>query len=326
MTANFSSDNVTGASPEILDALTRAGGEGSAMPYGNDSWTARVETKFRQIFETDLAAFPVATGTAANALGMSVMTPPFGAVFCHPESHMNVDECGAPEFYSGGAKLVTVGGPEGHDHGKIDLKILEATIARTGALGVHSVQPAVVTITQASEAGTVYDVDEIAAIADLAKAAGIGLHMDGSRFANAVVSLGCAPADITWRAGVDILSFGATKNGALAAEAVVVFKLELAKELGRRRKRGGHLFSKARFLAAQLDAYLDDDLWLKNAAHANRAAGRLAAGLTALNGVAQWAVGIVKKPPSQTDFRRSGDAAEAADDYSGAVAVEVTAV
>ncbi len=278
---NFCSDNVTGASPEIIEALTQAASQGSAMPYGADPWTDRVEAKLKEIFETDLVAFPVATGTAANALALSVMTPPFGAVFCHPHSHINADECGAPEFYSGGAKLVTVDG----ERGKMDLKILDETIGQTGALGVHSVQPAVVTLTQASEAGTVYHLDEVGQIAEIAKRHGIGLHMDGARFGNAIASIGCAPADVTWRAGVEMLSFGATKNGAMAAEAVIIFNPDLAREFAFRRKRGGHLFSKSRFLSAQLEAYLADDLWLRNATHANNGATRLAEGLLKIDGV-----------------------------------------
>lgn len=278
---NFCSDNVTGASPEIVEAVVKAASQGPAMPYGADPWTERVEAKLKDIFETDLVAFPVATGTAANALALSVMTPPFGAVFCHPHSHIYEDECGAPEFYSGGAKLITVDG----EHGKIDLNTLNEIVGQTGALGVHSVQPAVITITQASEAGTVYTAEEVAGIAQIAKTHSVGLHMDGARFANAMSALDCTPADITWRVGVEALSFGATKNGALAAEAVIFFNKDLAGEFGFRRKRGGHLFSKARFLSAQLDAYLENDLWLTNAAHANAAATRLADGLLAIDSV-----------------------------------------
>lgn len=281
MGVNFSSDNATGASPEIVEALARAATEGPAMPYGNDPWTGRVEARLQEIFETDLMAFPVATGTAANALAMSVLAPPFGAVFCHPESHMNEDECGAPEFYTGGAKLVAVPGM----HAKFTGDDLADAARRTGALGVHSVQPAAVSITQASEAGTLYRADETGAIGAVARAQDLRFHVDGARFANAVAGLDCHPGDLTWRAGVDVLSFGATKNGAMAAEAVIFFNPELARDFGFRRKRGGHLFSKMRFLSAQLEAYLTDDLWLRNAAHANAAAARLAAGLGAIDGI-----------------------------------------
>ena len=276
---NFCSDNAHGASPEILRALELASA-GPAMPYGNDDLTRRVEARLAEIFETEVAVFPVATGTAANVLALSVMTPPYGAVYCYEQAHIQVDECGAPEFYTGGAKLV----PLAAEHGKIDPATLAGAIGGAGV--VHEVQPAAVSLTQASETGTVYSVAEVGAIAEVARANALGLHMDGARFANALVSLGCSPAEITWKAGVDALSFGATKNGVLAAEAVVLFKPALAETFAYRRKRGGHLFSKMRFLSAQLDAYLADDLWLRNARHANAMAARLAEGLSALPGVA----------------------------------------
>lgn len=277
---NFCSDNVTGVAPEILAALTAAN-DGAAMPYGNDECTKRLEAKFSELFETAVTVFPVATGSAANSLALSVMTPPFGAIYCHAESHINVDECGAPEFYTGGAKLVTLLGA----HGKIRPADLAEVLAKAGAGVVHHVQPAAVSLTQATEAGTVYTPDEIHQIASVAKEHGLGLHVDGARFANAVVSLGCTPADITWRAGVDVLSFGATKNGAMAAEAVVFFNRALADTFAYRRKRSGHLFSKMRFLSAQLEAYITDNLWLRNAAHANQMAAKLAMGLASLPGV-----------------------------------------
>ncbi len=277
---NFASDNVTGVSPEIMAALSAAN-QGAAMPYGHDEYTQRLETQFKEVFETDLTIFPVATGSAANALALSVMAPSFGAIYCHAESHINVDECGAPEFYTGGAKLVTLPSSDG----KIHATELTDVLTHAGAGVVHHVQPAAVSITQASEAGTVYSLDEIRALAEITQSHGLYLHIDGARFANAVVSLGCSPADLTWRAGVDALSFGATKNGAMAAEAVVFFNQTLAKTFGYRRKRGGHLFSKMRFLSAQLEAYLKDDLWLRNASHANRMARTLAEGLVSLPGL-----------------------------------------
>lgn len=276
---NFCSDNVTGVAPQIMAALAAAN-TGAAMPYGNDECSQRLEAKFSDLFETAVKVFPVATGSAANALALSVITPPFGAIYCHPEAHINADECGAPEFYTGGAKLVTLPGT----HGKIHAVDLEAVLLRAGAGVVHHVQPAAVSLTQATEAGTVYNASEVYQIAEVAHANGLNLHMDGARFANAVVSLGCSPADITWRAGVDVLSFGATKNGAMAAEAVVFFNQSLAETFSYRRKRGGHLFSKMRFLSAQLEAYITDDLWLKNATHANQVAAELAAGLAELPG------------------------------------------
>ncbi|MBE9177012.1 low specificity L-threonine aldolase [Oculatella sp. LEGE 06141] len=274
---NFSSDNVTGVSPEIMAAIVAAN-EGDAVSYGADQYTQRLQGQLAEIFEKDVAVFPVATGSAANALALSVVTPPFGAIYCHSDSHINVDECGAPEFYAGGAKLVTIAG----DGGKIQAAELGAVLTGAGQGIVHHVQPAAVSITQATEAGTVYRVEEVEAIAQVAHHYGLSLHMDGARFANALVHLGCSPAKITWQAGVDVLSFGATKNGAMAAEAVIFFNQELVQSFEYRRKRGGHLFSKMRFLSAQLNAYLTNEVWLSNAAHANRMASKLAAGLNTI--------------------------------------------
>jgi threonine aldolase len=274
---NFCSDNVTGIAPEILAAIAAAN-QGTAMPYGHDQISQQLETQFSELFETAVTVFPVATGSAANALALSVMSPPYGAIYCHDDAHIHVDECGAPEFYSGGAKLLLLSGA----HGKIQATDLAAALADSGAGEVHHVQPAAVSLTQATEAGTLYRPEEVEAIADVTHAQGLTLHMDGARFANAVVGLGCTPAEITWRSGVDVLSFGATKNGAMAAEAVVFFDRDLAKSFSYRRKRAGHLFSKMRFLSAQLAAYIHQDLWLKNAAHANDMAAKLAAGLAAL--------------------------------------------
>ncbi|MFB2977584.1 threonine aldolase family protein [Microseira sp. BLCC-F43] len=277
---NFCSDNVTGISPEIIAALIAAN-EGAAMPYGNDEYTRRLQSKFSQLFETEVTVFPVATGSAANAIALSVITPSYGAIYCHADSHINLDECGAPEFYTGGAKLVSLPGVGG----KITAADLDIKLKKAGAGVVHHVQPAAVSLTQATEAGTVYTLDEIRAISEVTRAHNLTLHMDGARFANAVVSLGCTPADITWRAGVDILSFGATKNGAMAAEAAVFFNRNLAETFHFRRKRGGHLFSKMRFLSAQLEAYITDNLWRRNASHANKMAAKLANGLTSIPGV-----------------------------------------
>jgi threonine aldolase len=276
---NFSSDNVAGISPEILAALAAAN-TGTQPSYGEDAISARLERRLADIFEHEVAVFPVATGTAANALALSTLVPPWGVVYCHAEAHIAVDECGAPEFYAAGARVAGIAAP----HGKIGVDDLAALLP--GGKGVvHHMQPAAISLTQASEAGTVYGVEETAAIAELARRHGLGLHVDGARFANALVHLGCAPADITWRAGVDVLSFGATKNGAAAAEAVIFFDPAKAADFAFRRKRGGHLFSKMRFLSAQLDAYLEDDLWLRNARHANAMATRLAKGLQQIAGV-----------------------------------------
>jgi len=278
---NFCSDNVAGTSPAILKAMTQAA-VGSVMPYGDDPITARVEAKLREIFETDLTAYLVATGTSANSLALSAMCPPYGTIYCHPDSHIVVDECNAPEFFTGGAKLVTIDAADG----KIDALALKKALAAGWAGVEHHPQPAVVSLTQASEAGTVYTPDLLGEISEVCRSHGLGLHVDGARFANAVVSLGCSAADISWRAGVDVLSFGATKNGALAAEAVLFFRTGLADDFRFRRKRAGHLLSKMRFLSAQMDAYLTDELWLANARHANAMARRMADGLSALAGVA----------------------------------------
>ena len=246
--------------------------------YGADAATARLERRFAALFEHEVAVFPVATGTAANALALAALTPPWGIVYCHEEAHVAIDECGAPEFFAGGAKLVGVPG----DDAKL---VPEAIAARLTTRGfVHHAQPAAISLSQSTEAGAVYRPAEIAAIGAFARSHALALHVDGARFGNAVAALGCAPADITWRAGVDALSFGATKNGALAAEAVIFFDPDKARDLAFRRKRGGHLLSKMRFLSAQLEAYLEDGLWLENARHANRMAARLGAGLAILAG------------------------------------------
>jgi threonine aldolase len=281
MTMNFRSDNETGAHPAIIEAVGRAFSSGTAPSYGADEWTQRVERRLRELFDKpDLAAFPVATGTAANVLSLACCTPSWGAIYCHPEAHIAVDEANAPEFFTSGAKLCPIGGPAG----KIDPKRLAEALAQPVYGVVHHPQPAAVSITQASECGTVYAPEEIAAIASSTHRHGLRLHMDGARFANALSYVGCSPAELSWEAGVDVLSLGATKNGALAAEAVVFFDASLASEFEFRRKRGGHLLSKMRFLSTQLDAYLADGLWLANARHANAMARRLVAGLSALKG------------------------------------------
>jgi threonine aldolase len=279
MGANFRSDNVTGAHPAILKAIAAAN-SGPAMPYGNDEITRRLQARFDAVFETETTIFPVATGTAANALALAAAVPAWGAIYCHADSHVLMDECNAAEFYSAGARMVALEGA----HGKIAAATLE-TALKAAPTGVHHAQPASVTITQLSEAGTAYAPAEVKALARIAHKRGLALHMDGARFANALVGLGCSPADVTWRAGLDMLSFGTTKNGAIAAEAIVVFRKDLAQSLAFRRKRAGHLFSKMRFLSAQLEAYLSGDLWLKNARHANKQAARIAAGLRLIRGV-----------------------------------------
>ncbi|MBI2254061.1 MAG: low specificity L-threonine aldolase [Proteobacteria bacterium] len=277
---NFCSDNVAGIAPEILEAIGKANA-GTQPSYGADEITARVEKRLCEVFEREVWAFPVVTGTSANALALSTLTPPYGAVYCHPEAHVMVDECGAPELYTGGAKIVPIDG----EGGKITAKAVALTLDNARAGDVHHVQPAAVSLTQASECGTAYTVSEVGAISEVTKKHRLKLHMDGARFANAVAHLKVRPADITWKAGVDVLSFGATKNGALAAEAVVFFDKELAASFGFRRKRAGHLISKMRFISAQLDAYLTGDLWMKLAGHANTQAQKLVGGLRQVAGV-----------------------------------------
>ncbi|MFT3811727.1 MAG: beta-eliminating lyase-related protein [Micropepsaceae bacterium] len=269
---NFASDNTAGAHPAILQAMAAAA-EGPAPSYGADPWSARLTARLGEWFGHEVAVFPVATGGAANALALAQIAPPWSAVFCHRESHIHVDECGAPEFYTGGAKLVTVGVPGG----KMTPDDLAAAMAEHPRGVVHRVQPGAVSITNATECGLVYDPADVAAIADVTHDAGLSLHMDGARFANALAFLNCAPADLTWRAGVDVLSLGFTKNGAVAAEAVVFFDAARAADFAYRRKRGGHLFSKSRFLASQFLAMLEGDLWRDLAGAANAAASALGA-------------------------------------------------
>jgi len=271
---NFTSDNCHGAAPEILAALARAN-EGTDVSYGDDAVSARLTRRLCEVFEREVAVFPVITGSAANALALASLVPAHGAIVAHAASHIATDECGAVEWFTHGAKLVTL---EGHD-GKLTPGAIETALARFEKGLVHHSQPAAISITEASELGTVYRPDEIAAIARLARAHGLRLHMDGARFANALAHVGCTAAELTWRAGVDVLSFGATKNGALGAEAVVFFDPSAAGDFIWRRKKAGHLISKQRFISAQLEAYLADGLWLRNAARANALAARLAQGL-----------------------------------------------
>jgi threonine aldolase len=276
---NFGSDNVSGVHDAILDAL-RDANTGTAAAYGHDEWTARAVDRLRDVFECDLSAYFVVTGTAANALALAACCPPHGAVVCHHEAHITTDECGAPEMFTGGAKLLGVRGPAG----KLDPAAVTAMLDTMGR-GEHEQRPSVLSLSQATELGTAYTPAEVGALAELARARHMSLHMDGARFANALVRLGCSPAALTWKSGVDVLSFGATKNGALGVEAVVFFAPALADDFLYRRKRAGHLVSKGRYLGAQMLAYLDGDLWLTNARHANAMADRLAAGLRGLRGV-----------------------------------------
>lgn len=280
MPANFRSDNESSVAPEIMAALAAAN-QGMAYAYGDDAVTARARAKICEAFETDVQVFPLVSGTAANALAVAQTTPSWGAVLCHEDSHLHTDECGAPEFYAHGAKLMPLAG----DDGKLTADAVATRLANSGHAGDHASRPTLLSITQATEFGTVYSLEEVRALAGVARDHGLKVHMDGARFANAVSTLGCSPADVTWRAGVDFLSFGATKNGAMMAEALLVFDPDDAFELGRRRKQAGHLLSKMRYVSAQLEAYLTDDLWLRLAGQANAMASRLANGIERAPGI-----------------------------------------
>jgi threonine aldolase len=275
---SFASDNTTSACPEIMAALIAAN-SGIAKSYGEDEYSTRVQQKLSEVFETEVVVYPVVSGTAANALALATLTPSYGKIFCHEMSHINTDECGAPEFFTGGAKLI----PIASDNGKITVDALVNKIR--GAGNVHSAQPAVVSITQSCEVGVVYQLDEISAIAETAHENRLNVHMDGARFANGLVSLDVSPAEMTWKSGVDVLSFGGTKNGCIAAEAVVFFKPELVQAFPFLHKRSGQLLSKMRFISAQLEAYLSNDVWLRNARHANAMAAKLSQGLAAIDGI-----------------------------------------
>lgn len=279
----FASDNTSGAIPEVMSALTRAN-EGYARGYGADDIMARVTRQMRAIFEAPEAIVHlVATGTAANSLALATFIQPWQAVFCHTHAHIAEDECGAPEFFTNGAKLILVDGP----HGKMVPDALSCALGQTGESGVHGVQRGILSLTNVTEAGTVYTLPEIAALTALAKAHGLPCHLDGARFANALVATGATPAEMTWKSGIDVLSFGGTKNGCLGVEAVVIFHPARDWEFQLRRKRGGHLLSKNRFLAAQIEGYLENDAWLRHAAHANAMGARLANGLARVASVRQ---------------------------------------
>jgi len=274
---NFKSDNEAPAHPAMLEAIARAN-QGMATAYADDEWSRRLNQAFSERFETECTVLPLATGTAANSITLAAMAPAWGAVMCHRNAHIANDEGGAPEFYTHGAKLMLLDG----DGAKLASEPLAQAIDSAGAHGVHNVKPSAVSITQATECGISYRPDEIAALADVAHARGLSLHMDGARFANAVAWLERSPADLTWKSGVDALSFGATKNGALTAEAIVVFgHPEWLESMERTRKRGGHLLSKMRYVSAQLLAMLEDDLWIELGRRANRGAARLAATIEA---------------------------------------------
>jgi threonine aldolase len=277
---NFASDNGAGVAPQILGAIM-ASSRVNAPAYGADDYTARAQELLSEVFETRVAAFLVVSGTAANALALSALVDPWDAVFCHEEAHIHDDECGAPELFTAGAKLVGIAG----EGGKITPEGLRETLERFPRGLVKSAQPGALSLSQATEAGTIYGVSEVSELSSIAHRDGISVHMDGARFANALISAKATPADMTWRAGVDILTLGATKNGALACEAVVFFNSARAANFAFQRKRGGQTLSKGRFLGAQMEAYLTDGLWLRLAERANASARRLARGLAETSGV-----------------------------------------
>lgn len=270
----FASDNCAGASVKVLASL-EAANTSYQVSYGGDEISARVTERFAELFERQVGVVQVATGTAANAVALSGLVPPYGAILCHEEAHIMTDECGAPELFTGGAKLLPLPG----EGAKLSPDTVRKALERLPRDNQHHTPPRAISITQATECGLVYTPDEVAALSDIAKAYDLAFHMDGARFANAVAALGCTPAEISWKSGVDVLSFGATKNGCLAAEAVIIFDKAETRDLVFRRKRGGHLISKSRFIAAQLEAYLADGHWLELAAHANYIAARLGAGI-----------------------------------------------
>jgi threonine aldolase len=282
---NFASDNTAGIAPQILEAIGRAN-TGYALGYGNDDWTKRVEKRFAEVFEREVAVFLVPTGTVANSLALAHMTPPWGAVLCHADSHVATDECGAPEFFGGGIKLVGLKG----EGAKISAETLRAALEGGQWGGPHHVSASVLSLSQASECGTIYRVDEIGELAEIARKYKLAVHIDGARLGNALARMNVSPAEATWKAGVDVLSFGATKGGAMGAEAVIFFDPKRGADMLSRRKRGGALASKHRFIAAQMEAYLEGDLWLTLARHANAVADVLSEGLTAAGCKPVWPV------------------------------------
>ncbi|MEO7691573.1 MAG: beta-eliminating lyase-related protein [Sphingomonas sp.] len=297
----FFSDNAAPVHPAVLAALVDANVLDTA--YDGDAWSKQLDGRFSDLFETDVRALWVPSGTSANCLALAALCPPHGAIVCHRDAHIQNDECGAPEFYTHGAKLLLAEGPGA----KLTPDAIKAVLDATRN-DVHQVQPHAISITNATEYGLVYSPDDVAAIGDLARARNLGLHMDGARFANAVAHLDCAPSDVTWRAGVDALSFGFVKNGGMSAECLIFFKPELADATLYRRKRAGLLLSKGRYLAAQILAMLDGDLWLDNARTANAGAALLAraAGDRLVNPVEANEVFLRVSPQEATKLRTFG--------------------
>jgi threonine aldolase len=268
MDLNFRSDNESPAAPAIMEALTEAN-HGRAWAYAEDQWSEQLNRAFSEIFETDTTVIPVSTGTAANSVALATVTPPWGLVYCHRNAHILNDECGAPEFFGGGLRLVPIDGA----NGKFDDQALHTAVRNSEGHGIHSYLPSAVSITQSNESGTVYQPEEIASICSVAREHKLSTHLDGARFANAIANLGCRPADTSWKAGIDMMSFGASKNGCIAAEALLLFnRPDLRETAERYRKRSGHLLSKMRYVSAQLLAYIKDDRWIDLARNANQQA------------------------------------------------------
>jgi threonine aldolase len=280
MQLDFGSENTAPVHPAFVAAVTAAN-TGFATNFEDEAWTERATRSLREFFEHDrLNAFTVTTGTAANAIALGSMVPPYGTTLCHWDAHIETDECGAPEMFTFGARQIPLPG----EHGKLSPHALAQHLARARIGVVHSLQPAALSLTNLTEAGTAYGAEEIAELTAIARRYGLGVHMDGARFANAVAATGATPAEMSWKAGVDVLTLGTTKSGSFGVETIVSFEPKYDKALAFLRKRSGHLTPKTRFLGAQLQAYIDDDLWLKNARHANAMARRLGDGFGALPG------------------------------------------
>lgn len=267
---NFKSDNVVGIHPNILKAIIKAN-QGTESSYGNDTYSAKLKEKCCELFETDVSIYLTGTGTAANCLGLSALAKPYETICCHEEAHINTDECGALGLFTGGTKLVTIPGA----NGKINLDFLENYTDKTSIHYPHGGKPSCISITQATECGTVYSLEELHQISDFAKSRHLSLHMDGARFANSLVTLDCTPAEATWKAGIDVMTFGSIKNGTMAGEAVIFLNKKYAENFDFIHMRAGQLLSKMRFFACQFLAYLENDLWLKNARNANHMATKL---------------------------------------------------
>jgi threonine aldolase len=298
----FFSDNTATACPEILAALSEAN-QGLEPAYGDDRWTRRLDEVFSAFFETRVRAFAVSTGTAANSLSLATLSPPYGAIFAHEEAHIACDECGAPGFFSGGAQLMLLPG----EHGKLTPSAF-AAVLEAHPVSVHTVQPAALSLTQSTELGTTYRPEELTVLTGIAHRHGLKVHMDGARIAGALAFLGCAPADLTWRAGIDVVSFGATKNGAIGAEAVVFFDEALVRDFELRRKRAGHLLSKSRYVSAQLLAYIESGVWQRNAQRANALAQQIgrAAGGRLLHPVEANEIFVRLSPTDKATLRGAG--------------------